>query len=82
MPHDRHLVQVGLDQLAGVLDEAVHEAGLDARVEAAPVGQGEEAEDHAFPCIVMVGFNNGNHYRADYYSPESLLVISLSLRST
>ena len=38
-------VQVGLDQLAGVLDEAVHEAGLDARVEAAPVGQGEEAED-------------------------------------
>ena len=34
------------------------------------------------PCIVMVGFNNGNHYRSDYYSPESLLVISLSLRST
>ena len=36
-PLDRHLVHagplVGLDELAGVLDEAVHKDGLDARVE-------------------------------------------------
>ena len=36
-PLDRHLVHagplVGLDKLAGVLDEAVHKDGLDARVE-------------------------------------------------
>ena len=35
---------VRLDELAGALDDAVHEDGLDARVKPTPVGHGEVSE--------------------------------------
>ena len=52
-PHNGDFVQltplVGLDELAGVLNDGVHKDCLDSRVKAAPVGHCEVSEDDSLP---------------------------------